>query len=103
MRFKEYNPRVPNTILEVLTMRKCTRKQRKLLADIEYTLILLEKSEENHFPEEAIKKLASHILYRIHIQGLTVGEKTYVRKTNIINNGNIWNLENVRVFLASFK
>ena len=84
-------------------MRKMPRRQRKLIAAIEYALILLEKREENNLPEEEIKRLATHILYRIRIQGLKVGEKTYVRNENIIEGGPIWDIENVRNFLNSFK
>ena len=89
--------------MEALSMKKCTREQRKLVANIEYALILLEKRKEFNLSSEKIKKLAADILYRINIQGLRVGNTVYSRKVNIIKNGEIWDLENVRNFLSNFK
>ncbi len=75
------------------------RRIRRQLAIIEFAYLLLLKKEESHSFDEECKWLASIILYRIHIQGLRVGNITYVRKENIIKNGAVWNLENIKTYL----
>lgn len=76
-----------------------SRRVRRQIAIIEFAYLLLLKKEESHSFDEECKWLASIILYRIHIQGLRIGNITYVRKENVIENGAVWNLENIKTYL----
>lgn len=80
-----------------------TRRIRKKLAVIEYAYINLIKREDLHLSDEQIKHFANEIIYRIHIQGLLVGDTTYTRQKDIIPQGVTWNLENVKTFLSRLK